>query len=384
MASNLTQATREVIDRTWRSAITYSSPLLTRLLEMDHIVPGGTEYQQIYESADMKSLAQEYGPNDGLDGGAKDIVEKPHWHMAYIQLPIEESVDERVMNAPADDAQLVDLRDKIAKGGMKGMKYKLLDRFYGCAVDNELDAKHTYVQGLPSALIPCGTTAYDGSNYGGIQRTTTTNAEWRSANNTANGTAASINKSNLDTWLDAAREFDDEEGRYLVLMGTTLFNRLKAQFEASNIYKPKAEHAKQGFDSMEYSGVEIAKDRYLDRMTKTTVLHNGPKAGPEAGYVTAPKATHAGLVGDTLWNLEDKSADGTTCVFVLNLNTWHLQYFQDPEGTKAGVSGPFHMTDWFQQDQMIGGVEKGLARIKFKGNLTCDMPNRNLMRVNVS
>ncbi len=379
MASNLTQATRELIDKTWRSAVTYGSPLLTRLLEMDHLVPGGIRYEQLYESATMKSLVQEHGPNDPLVGGSKDIVEKPHWHAAFLQVPVEESVDERVMNAPASDAQLVKLRDKIAKGAVQGLKYKMLDRFYGCAVDNEKDALHTFIQGLPSALIQVGATAYDGSNYGGISRTTSTNTEWASADNTANGTAASINKSNMDTWLDAAQEFDEDEGTYLILMGTTLYNTLKAQFEAQHTYEPKALRAKQGFESMTYAGVEIAKDRYLDRMLETTVLHNGAKAGPEGGYVAAPKATYAGLIGNTLWNVESTTATGPEMVFVLNLNTWHLQYYQDPDGTS-----PFGMTEFFEQDKLIGGIEKKLSRVKWKGNLTCSMPNRNVMRAQVA
>ena len=42
------------------------------------------------------------------------------------------------------------------------------------------------------------------------------------------------------------------------------------------------------------------------------------------------------------------------------------------------------MTEFFEQDKIEGGREMKLARVKWKGNLTCDMPNRNVMRANVS
>ena len=368
MASNLTQATRELIDKTWRSAVSYGIPLLTRLLERGHVVPGGLQYEQIYESADMESLVQEYGPNDPLTGGSKEIMEKPKWNVAYLQCPVEESVDERVMNAPKTDAQLIKIRDKIARASVKAIKLKMAKRLYGCAVDAEVDTYHTYVQGVYSALYPCETTASTAQTYGGIARTTAVNAEWRAADDANWDTAYAINKTNLDAWLDSCMEYDDEAGTYLVLMGPTLWRRLKAQFEAANIYVPKANMAKQGFDSMEYSGVEIAKDWLLDRMLYTTLQHKAVQA--YGGSATT--SLYAGLTGSPTYA-------GTAAVLVLNLDTWNLRYWQDPDG-----SGPFEMTEFFEQDKIEGGREMKLARVKWKGNLTCDMPNRNVMRANVS
>ena len=68
--SNLTESTREFIDKTWRSAISYQIPLFTRLSERGQMVAGGIQYEQIVEIADSKSLVQTYGPNDPLDGGS--------------------------------------------------------------------------------------------------------------------------------------------------------------------------------------------------------------------------------------------------------------------------------------------------------------------------
>jgi len=375
MASNLEQATRELIDLTWRSSIGYGSPILTRMLEKGNVMGGGKEYTQIYQSADLTSLVQEYGPNDPLVGGSKEIMEKPHWHVAFLTVPVEESVDERVMNAPKTDAQLVKIRDKIAKASVKAIKLQMLKRFYGCAVDNEIDARHTYVQGLCSALFPCEATPTAATTcqyYGGISRTTTTNAEWRSADDTAWDTAYSINKTNIDNWVDSATEFDEEAGTYLVVLGVTLYNRLKSIFEAANAYTPKAMMSKQGFESMEYSGIEIAKDKMLDGVAYTDVNHK--IARNDAGATGGTTALYAGLLGDATYGT------GATYVFVLNMDMWHLRYFEDAEGG----TGPFELTDFFAQDQVIGGIEKKMARVKWKGNLTCDMPNRNLIRANVS
>jgi hypothetical protein len=296
-------------------------------------------------------LVQTYGPNDGLDGGSVEIMDKPHWHACYMQIPVEESVDERVMNAPKGDAQLVALRDKIVKNALKSFKWKMNKYMYGSAGDNTIDSTHTNLQGLCSALK-------EDQAYGSLTRTgSTTNGWWQSADEAAWDTAAAINKTNLDEWLDLVMEYADSPQDLLVIMGPTLWRRLKAQFEASHTYTPMATVAKQGFQSMEYNGVEIAKDWSLDRMTETSV--------------TDYAGTSVGLDGVS-------SAVGTSFVFVLDLSTWHLRYYQDSDG------GPFEMSDFFAQDKLIGGVEKKLARIKWKGQLTCDAPNRNLLRSNIS
>jgi len=349
--SNLTESTRELIDKTWRSAITYQMPLFTRLSERGQMIPGGLKYEQIVEIADSESLVQTYGPNDGLAGGTADIMDKPSWVATYMTVPVEESVDERIMNAPKSDAQLVSLRDKIAKSALRSLKQVMNKYAYGVSGDNTIDSRHTNLQGLCSALV-------EDKQYGSLTRTgSTVNEWWQSADYAAWDVAAAINKTNIDEWLDAVMEYADSPQDLLVLMGPTLYRRLKAQFEASNSYTPKATVAKQGFTSMEYNGVEIAKDWSLDRMTDTSV--------------TDYTGTNVGLSGVG-------SAAGTSFVFVLDLSTWHLRYYQDAD------TGPFEMTEFFAQDQIIGGVEKKLARIKWKGQLTCDMPNRNLVRSNVS
>jgi len=367
MASNFLQGTRELIDKTWRSSITYGDPLLTRLMDNDQVLAGGTQIEQIYESANYKSVVQEYGPNTGLVGGKKEIIERPHWHYAHMQCPVEEDLNERLLNLPDTDARLVKLREKIAGAAVKGIKYQILDRIYGCAVDNELDAQTTYLQGLCSALFPCESAASTAQTYGGIARTTTVNTEWCAASDSAWDTAYAMNKNNIDTFLSACREFDEDGGKYIVLCGTTLYNRFKQILEASNMYTVKGTRASQGFDSMEYSGVEITEAPYLDRIVYTTTSHNASQALGGTGT-----GTTAGLTGVDTYA-------GTQALFVLNLDTWHLWYSEDTEG-----SGPFELTDFVRQSDIEGGVDKMLARVYWHGNLTCDMPNRNMYRANMA
>tara|TARA_R100000808_G_scaffold11393_1_gene29271 strand:- start:7713 stop:8765 length:1053 start_codon:yes stop_codon:yes gene_type:complete len=350
MATNLVNATRVFVNKAWKSHISYGMPLLTRLMERQQIFPGGLQYEMIGEVADTESLVQEYGPNDPLVGGSKEILEKPKWNRAYITIPVEKTVDEDVINAPEGDGKLIDTAEVIAKNALRSMKQLMYKRIYGSANDAEIDTYHTYLQGLCSALDTDKT-------YGGLTRATSvTNEWWQAADYAAHDTAATISKSNLWNWLDSVREFTEGSDDILIIMGSTLYNRMKAQMEASNSYEVSGNAAKQGFRSMSLDGYEIAEDLRLERLTGADVEH---RDGSDAG-------------------LDGTTADvGSTYVFVLNLNTWSLRYTD-----RAG--SPFDMSDFFDQDKLIGGLEKSLARIKWKGNLICEQPNANLMRTAIT
>lgn len=356
MASNLEEATREYVDMRGPSAVSYGMPLFTRLMERDQLWPGGLAYQQIVENADSEGLVQEYGPNDNLTGGTVELFDKPEWKVAYLQVPVEVNVDESVMNLPKTDARLLEVAARLGDNALRSMKQVMNKRVYGSAADAEVDSRHTYLQGLCSALT-------EDTTYGTLARSGSTTNEWWQAADYANwDTAAVINKSNLDEWIDSVVEYADSPQDILIVMGPTLFNRLKAIFDANNHWEVKGSVAAQGFESMTYNGVEIAKDFTLDRMTSR---------GYSGGSTNHKDGTAAGLDGSGTYT-------GDQFVFVLDLSTWHLRYMQ-----KEG-EGQFHMTNFFEQSQIIGGKEKTMARIKWKGNLTCDLPNRNLMRANVS
>jgi len=270
------------------------------------------------------------------------------------------------MNDKASDAQLVNIAETKAKAALSGIKKQMAKYIYSCVGDVEIDASHTKLQGLVSALM-------EDTTYAGIARTSsaTVYPEWQAADEDNWDTAYAINKGNLNNWLDAVSEYDDEDGTYMVIMGPTLWNALASQFESQNIYEPNKNSAKQGFDSMWFNNVEIVKDKLLDRMAQATTKHYSSVYGGAYVHSDHANSLNAGLSGVD-------STVGTSYVFILNLDTWHFRYYQD------GDQGPFEMTDFVRQSQMENGTDTDLARMMWKGQLTCDMPNRNMMRANVS
>jgi hypothetical protein len=363
MASNLTQLTREFIDKGFKSSIRrVKSPILTKLIDRKQIIPGGLRYEQINETADKSSQFTWYGPNTQLGGGTKELYEKPHWHVAYGMIPDEEDVDERVMNRPKGDHQLQMIAKQNASNIIYSIGKVLAQAVYSSMTDTEEDASHTRMQGLPSALI-------ENLTYGGLTRSGSTTNEWWQAADYANwDTAYTINKYNLDNWFDAVMEYAEDASDIMVVMGTTLYNALKQQFESSNEYNPTGSLAKQGFTSMTYNDIEIVKDFWLESMVNTTLKH---KAG-----------TNAGLDGSGTYT-------GAQAVAVLDMSQWHLRYWPPTDASHAETmsddwAGYIEVTEWFEQSKILGGQEKWLRRFKFKGNLTCDNPRRNLWRSNVT
>lgn len=379
---DLVASTREYMDKTWRSMVSYGMPLFYRLQERDQFVPGGIEFKQIYQAADFDSLVQEYGPNDGLTGGSKKILKTPKWMIAKMTCPVEITDDVRIMNdgAGPDCIQICDLAEKYGNAAIKALKLRWNQRLYGCAVDTEIDERHTYVQGIPSALFPPTPGVTAGSTYGGIARTTSANREWAAADYGNTYTSYTLNQYQLDVWMDEVMKFNEDPSDYLIVMGPTLFNSLKLEFRGSQIYDGYATMAKQGFESMMYSGVEIAKDRSLDRMTPTGLNEFGTSNGKilhKSSTTAEGASTSAGLFGDATYN-GSSAYIGSSMVFLLDLKTWHVRYY------KKGNEGPFEMGDFFDQSKVDGGKEVDLARTKWKGNLQCDAPNRNMARANVT
>lgn len=361
-------------------------PFFYRLLERQQFIAGGIEYKQIYQAADFDSLVQEYGPNDGLTGGSKKLLKTPKWMVSKMQCPVEIDDDIEIMNANPSETQIVDLGQKYGMAAIQAIKIRAAQRLYGCATDTEKSERHTLCQGLGSALFPPTAAASAGSTYAGIARTTSAHLEWSAADYANTYTAYAINQYNLDVWLDSVATYNENPTDMLILMGPTLYNQLKLEFRTLGVYVGKAQIGKQGFESMEYNGVEIAKDPMLDRMTSTGLKG---VAGTSNGYilhqasVTAEGAsTSAGLLGDATYN-GSAAYTGTSFVFVLDLNTWHVQY-RKKTNSDGKEEAPFELGDFFDQSKVIGGKETKMARAKWKGNITCDAPNRNMVRANVA
>lgn len=369
MADNLTELTREHINRTFTTAIRRTkSPVLIELIRRKQIIPGGTVFKGITEKADYASLHQFHGPDTPLDGGSKEIHAKPQWNVAFGQIPHEMGVDTRIMNLPKGDHQLQDVAVRDGDNIIYSVGKILAQLVYSSMEDSEEDATHTRMQGLISALI-------ENRTYAGITRSGATNEYWQSADYANWDTAVTISKANISDWLDAVLEFADNPQDIMIVLGTTLFNSLKREFEASGIYdNDGVDMAKQGFSSMMYEGYKIVKDFWLERQTATTFTH-----GPNAGTPGA----NAGMDGSG-------SYTGAQAAFVLDMSTWNLRYWPTNEDTSDAQTqtdewaGYIEVTQPFDQSKIIGGVEKTLRRFKYKMNLTCDLPNRNLYRANVS
>lgn len=351
MSTNLDVATRTFYDKTWKSQITYGMPLLTRLLERKRFRAGGLWVSNINETADSESLVQEYGPNEGLSAGSKTIMDTAKWNIAYMQVPHEENIDERVMNKPDNDAQLLRILEKTVKSGQRGLKIRMAKRIYGCAGDTEIDDKHTLMQGIPSAL--------DNAVYGGITKSSDT--YWYAADYSNNSTSYTISKRQIWEWIDDVKYYAEDPGSIMVVMGSTLFRSLKAEFEAANQYKPKGMTASQGFQSMEIDGYEIAEDPFLDTLTYQSVYDYDGDAACLDG-----SGTYA----------------GTQFVALLNLDSWVFRYV--PAQNSASGEGFIEWQDWFNLAQLPNMPEKWLARSKVKCNLECHQPNINMVRFNVS
>jgi len=368
MADNLTELTRENVDRTFLSSIRRTkSPILIKLVQRKQFLPGGTVFQQINEIADYASLHQFHGANTPLVGGTKEIHDKPEWKVAFGQIPDEEFVNERIMNRGKGDHQLQSIAERDASNIVYSVGKILAQLVYSSMEDTEEGARNTRVQGVFSALVENGT-------YATIVRSgSTTNEWWQSADYANWDTAYQITKNNISTWMNFVAEFADDPQDLMVVLGTTLYDALQSEFEASNTYIQKGTLASQGFESMEYKGIEIAKDYWLEQMLPGTFTH-----GPNAGTPGAD-AGLSGTSGET----------GAKIALVLDMSTWHVQYWPatDPGDAQTMTddwAGYIEVTEPFDQSKIIGGVEKWVRRFKYKLALTCDNPNRNLLRANVS
>ena len=393
--SNLALATREALELSWKHQLALKNGFYTKLLERSQFT-AGLRFEQIKQMDDYYALAQEYGPKTPTVGGRKDFLAKAGWNVAFIRVPIETTIDEKIMNKPKGDHQLLELAGVHSKMALDALKKKIVARTYSCAGDKEYDESHSTVQGILSALVsPRAFTAakhpnYDTINatlsdnartninvYGGLDRSLERNRMWLSADDDNIFEEVTLSKSLLDEWIDACNDYSEDSNEDLVIVvGYALFNELKRILEISQVQNITGSESKvsQGFQQMEYNDVQIIKDPYLSRMTKWGL---NSKVRDDTSIVDQD-GNPQGLAGE----LTVDGTNGDNYLFILNLNTWHIRYWADPDA-KQSNEGPFEVTDFFDQSQVKGGVEEDLAHVKFRGTLQCDAPALNLARANV-
>ncbi len=387
--SNLAIATREALEKSWKAQLAMKNGLYTRLLERTQFT-AGLKFEQINQMDDYYALAQEYGPNTPTVGGRKDFLAKAGWNVAFIRVPIETKIDEKIKNKPKGDHQLINLAGLHSRMALDALKKKLIARTYSCAGDREWDEGHTNVQGLCSALLSPRAIARHPDNpavsrdtehnlyyYGGLDRGIDRNRMWLSADDENIFSEVVLNKTILDEWIDACNENSEtSNGDLVIIVGYKLFNGLKRILEMSQIQTVTGSEKviNQGFDRMIYNDVEIIKDPYLSHMTKWGL----DSKNRNDNSIKDSNGRAQGLCGE----LTVDGTNGDNFLFILNLKTWRIRYWADPDAQQSS-EGPFEVTDFFDQSQVKGGVEEDLAHVKFRGNFTCESPVNNMMRANV-
>ena len=240
-------------------------------------------------------------------------------------------------------------------------------RTWGCAGDTEIDTYETIQQGICSALTPS-------TIYATIDRSVSAMSMFQPADHANTFVECTLSRSKIREWLDAAKEYAGDGDEYIVVMGETLYRRLKDEFESRIEYRVGSTEAKQGFDSMFLDDIEIVKDKRLDHQTITDTR------------LLLPSGAAGGLMGATQQGSAASACDGSNVVAVLNMSTWSMRYVNDPVPSAGALEGGDKMmsfSDFVFQAEQEGGKFKYLARAWCFTNLCCDQPNLNLIRMNV-
>ena len=323
---NIIATTREWWDKTVEEEC-WMTVLLTNLLIQRKQVKfqAGTAYKMTVELATMESLAQAYDANDGLNAGANNLFVNPQWTRKYTQIPVKLTEEERDEQEGGGEAVLQSLPERMVTNGHNSMRQVLNSYIYGVGTDGGKP-----FQGIRSALTHDQT-------YGGLTRATTvTNELWQGASIgktfADQATARSANIYYVRACIDAAMRVNNPKpGDLLCITSNEIWRSLQRQVDPSINTKPGSA-VKYGFQSLDVDGTEVIRDPWLS--------HNADAATTKAYF------------------------------FVLHMPDWQL-LLQPSKGFG-------HMTNFFDQSQISGGLPYELARIKIAGNLICKAPNRSL------
>jgi len=357
-----------MVEKSARSQVSFKIPMFYKLFERNKVIKGGLRQAAKMKIANSDDLVVEYGGREPLPGGSKDIIGTQKFNVAHMMHPIEIEEFDEIANLPKSDGKLLDKAEEITESATEGLRIRAAKRIWGCATDQEKNEYETLLQGIPSALMPISST------YGFVTRSSTSNEFYMPAGYANATTEYNLSKRLLREWISLARKYASKPGPCVVILGTTLYNRLKDEFEASNSYHPTGDEAKQGFRTMTLDGTEIMEDPFLDDMTTTTLYHEDGTPAGLFGDMSSCGSTCGG-------NLANYT--GANCVFVLHPDSWKFRYVPQPlhDGKKNGAL--IEITDPFDQSQIAGGAAVKLSRAFLHGNICCEQPNINLARLNV-
>ena len=338
--SNLTATTREAWDRTTLHEVYMRTILIRKLIDLNQVLPAGIAVKHTVDFAEMDDLAQEYGPEEPLDGGKKTVAETALWYPKDLQVPVEiRGKDWRNNSRGKGDGRVIPLPQFLVEKGQRAMRLKLNSILYrtGSAARDASSDSNAGWQGVLDALT-------HSIKYGGLLRTdATTRYWWQSASLgnvwTDQATEIAPNIANFRKCIDAVNHFQKDTTKMLAITSNEIYRNLQAEVDGRRQYRPgpMAEH---GFTSMMIDNVEVVAEEYFSNPSNSD------------------RSTMAKYF------------------FMLDLSSWRMHL--DPE-RKMGT-----LTEFVWQGKQLGGKDLYLARVMLSGLISCLYPNRNLFLSNMT
>lgn len=329
ISTDIASATRELVVKSVEEEVFTKTPLLAKLRSMKQITfRGGKSIKWPRQVYDMEDLAQDYGTEDGLDGGNKDILDWAELKWRNTQLPIWTTLEDELINDGGDPEQILDIAALKAEKCNTGLLQHLQTSLYRTAAT--VTTKNW--SSLPLALTHDQT-------YAGVSRATTvTNAEFQSASldgtyaDQATETYATID--NFRQMMDKCRRHAGGGDKYVVVCGNTLYRAFLNQCEARKISIEKGDPnvVKYGHQSFMIDGVEFLKDSWLSEKSRDTEL------------------------------------------FILNMSKIEM---------RIHVKRSFILTPRVWQGGVVGGQDAWLQRLMVMGNFVVYAPNTCMYKTNV-
>lgn len=368
MASNLIEATRDYYEKRMVRQTSYKTPMWHMLHKYKRVKKGGLRVGEKLDVADWESIVQEFASSEGITGGSKEFIDEAMWTISNQQIPLEYTFNEKTMNLPKTDAQLVNLGATYADKAAEGLRNQTTKRFMGCTGDTEHNTYETLCQGIGSALQYKAATSVV---YGNITRSSTLKTYWNPADASNTYTQYNLSKEQLREWIDSCQYYAQDGDKFAVIMGQNLFRGLVGEFEGYVQYTQSSFRSKQGFNAIQLDedDVEIIEDPLLDTLTCSSVTN---KAGEDACLLGQYQTD----------NYASITEPGKHVVIILNLRTWALRWVDSPlEGVNK--DGMTRFTDFFQQALVEGKPIKWLGHAYTHLNLCCNQPASNMWRANV-
>ena len=364
--ANLQATSREAWRDSIQSEVFMKHPILARLLMANRITwNGGGRILVPVDFAEGDSMVQYYSPTDPLDAESKTYLTLAQFDWKSMQIPVMYGLKERLNNKGA--SKQFDLRTILVDKAHRGLRIALSNMIYGAdsgstrATDGGLTAKDYddtvaasgYTAGDEDTMFQAATHCLTpDAKYGQITRTAESNIAdyWQPGSISGAHTdwdgGATLSPDWLRQLIDVTIEFSGKytPKDYLIVMGPSLFRKLRTYVEAHRIDTSGGMLAKFGFDSIMWDGYEIVKDFRLQHK-------------------------HLNGVG------ADNTLSSEKWVFMFCIPTWEMRFHAERK---------LRFTGFKWQGDRAGGRDEWLARIMASGNFFCTQPKLNAWYSNIT